>query len=160
LINVNSLGRPRKTECNARKQLNGEAMKYQQFIINRMRFLNKRIFNRVTLKFAGSAFSPISIIRHLGRRSGTTYATPVIVEPVDDAFLFALPYGSHVDWYRNVLAAGQGTVIWHGKEYPVKNPESLVVRGDLPALPFILRLIVRIVGIQHFVQMKSSNVIA
>jgi len=135
-------------------------MKYQQSLLNRMRFLNKRIFNRVTLKFAGSAYSPISIIRHLGRRSGTTYSTPVIVEPLGDTFLVALPYGSKVDWYRNVLVAGRATVIWHGKEYPVESPEPLVVRTGLPALPFIFKLIVRIVGTQHFIQMKSSEVIA
>ena len=137
-----------------------QPMKYQQSLLNRMRFLNKRIFNRVTLKFAGSAYSPISIIRHLGRRSGTTYATPIIVEPVGDTFLFALPYGSKVDWYRNVLAAGQGTVIWHGKEDPVEGPQPLPVGTGLHAFPFILRLIVRIVGVQHFIQMKSSEVVA
>jgi hypothetical protein len=132
-------------------------MKYQEFLLNQMRFLNNRIFNRVTLKFAGSAYSPISIIRHSGRRSGTMYATPVIVEPLGDKFLFALPYGHKVDWYRNVLAAGRGTVIWHGKEYPVESPEPLVVRTGLPALPFALKLIARIVGARHFIQMKSSR---
>lgn len=135
-------------------------MKYQQSILHRLLFLNKRIFNRVTLKFAGSAYSPISIIRHLGRRSGTTYATPIIVQPVGDTFLFALPYGSKVDWYRNILAAGRGTVIWHGKEYSVESPEPLLVGTGLSASPFFLRLIVRIVGAQHFIQMKSSKVIA
>lgn len=132
-------------------------MKYQQYILNQMRFLNKGIFNRVTLKFAGSAYSPISIIRHLGRRSGTSYETPVIVEPLGDTFLFALPYGSKVDWYRNVLAAGRGTVIWHGKEYVVESPEPLVVRTSMPALPFIFKWIVRVVGVQHFIQMKRSR---
>ena len=133
-------------------------MKYQQSLLNRMRFLNKRIFNRVTLKFAGSAYSPISIIRHSGRRSGTTYATPIIVEPMGDTFLFALPYGSKVDWYRNILAAGRGTVLWHGKEYPVENPQPLRVGTGLHTFPIVLRLIVRIVGVQHFIQMKSSEV--
>lgn len=135
-------------------------MKYQQFLINRMRFLNKRIFNPVILKFAGSAYSPISIIRHVGCRSGTPYATPVIMEPLDDRFVFTLPYGRKVDWYRNVLAAGRGTVIWHGQEYPVESPGPLVGGTGLPPLPFVLRWIARIVGVQHFMQMKSSKVIA
>ena len=134
-------------------------MKYQQSLLNRMRFLNKRIFNRLTLKFAGSAYSPISIIRHFGRRSGTTYETPVIVQPLGDKFLFALPYGSRVDWYRNILAVGRGTVIWHGKEYPVASPEPLVGTG-LPSFPVMLRLIVQIVGVRHFIQMKYCKGIA
>src|SRR5688500_1123470 len=130
-------------------------MKYQQSFLNRIRFLNKRIFNRITLKFAGSSYSPISIIRHVGRRSGTLHATPVIVEPLDNRFMFALPYGHNVDWYRNLLAAGRGTLIWHGKEYPVENPEPFL-RTDLQSLPFVLRWIVRITGVQHFIEMKSS----
>jgi deazaflavin-dependent oxidoreductase (nitroreductase family) len=135
-------------------------MRYQQFLLNRMRFLNKRIFNPVILKFAGSSHSPISIIQHVGRRSGIPYKTPVIMGPFIDRFVFALPYGSKVDWYRNVLAAGRGTVIWHGREYPVEKPEPLVGETGWPALPLVLRLIVRIIGIQHFIQMKSAKVIA
>ena len=83
-------------------------MTYQQSLLNRMRFLNKRIFNQVTLKVAGSSYSPISIIRHVGRRSRISYATPVIVKPLGNRFVFALPYGHKVDWYRNVQATGWG----------------------------------------------------
>lgn len=131
-------------------------MKSQQTLINRMRYFNKWIFNRVTLKFAGSSYSPISIVRHIGRRSGTPYATPIIVAPLDDGFMFALPYGHKVDWYRNLLATGKGTVVWRGKEYPVENPEPLAVGTGLPVLPFVLGLIVKFVGVQHFIQMKSA----
>jgi hypothetical protein len=63
-----------------------------------------------------------------------------------------------VDWYRNVLAAGQATVVWRGKEYAVDKPESLVGSADLEALPLALRWIVQIVGAGHFMQMKSSKV--
>jgi hypothetical protein len=85
-------------------------MKYQQYLLNQMRFLNKWAFNPMILRFAGSSHSPISIIRHDGSRSGIPYRTPVIVESLDDRFVFALPYGPKVDWYRNILAAGHGTV--------------------------------------------------
>ena len=136
-------------------------MKYQQSLLNRLRFLNKRSFNRVTLRFAGSFYSPISIIRHVGRRSGTHYATPVIaVKPFGNQFIFALPYGNNVDWYRNILAAGKGTVICHGKEYQVEKPQPLDVKVGLSALPFLLKLIVSFVGVQHFIQMRSAKVVA
>jgi deazaflavin-dependent oxidoreductase (nitroreductase family) len=136
-------------------------MKYQQSFLNRLRFLNKRIFNRVTLRFAGSSFSPISIIRHVGRRSGSHYITPVIaVKPFGDQFIFALPYGHNVDWYRNILAAGRGTVVCHGREYQVEKPEPLDAQTGSVALPFVLRLIVRSMGVQHFIQMKTAKVIA
>ena len=132
-------------------------MKYQRSLLHRMRFLNKRIFNRVTLKFAGSSYSAISIIRHVGRRSGTPYATPVIAQAADNGFVFALPYGDKVDWYRNILAAGRGTVVWRGKEYPVEKPEPLDGNADASALPLTLRMIVRFVGVQHFIRLKSST---
>ena len=136
-------------------------MKYQQSLLNRLRFLNKRIFNRVTLRFAGSFYSPISIIRHVGRRSGTHYATPVIaIRPFSDQFIFALPYGHNVDWYRNILAAGRGTIICHGKEYQVEKPQALDVKAGLSALPFVLGLIVRFIGVQHFIQMRTTMVAA
>jgi hypothetical protein len=71
-----------------------------------------------------------------------------------------LPYGREVDWYRNVLAAGRGSVVWHGKEYPVEMPQPLVAGTDQSPLPLALRWIVQIVGVQHFMQMKSSKVIS
>jgi deazaflavin-dependent oxidoreductase (nitroreductase family) len=136
-----------------------QPMNYQQSLLNRMRFLNKRIFNRITLRFAGASFSPISIIRHVGRRSGLPYKTPVIaVRPFANQFMFALPYGHNVVWYRNILAAGRGTVIWHSKEYRVEKPQPLVEKTDLTTLPFVLRLIVRVIGGQHFIQMKIIKV--
>ena len=136
-------------------------MKYQQSLLNRLRFLNKRIFNRVTLSFAGSSYSPISIIRHVGRRSGALYTTPVmVVKPFGDQFIFALPYGHKVDWYRNILAAGRGTVICHGKEYQVEKPQPLDVKAGSSALPIVLGLIVKFVGVHHFIQMKSAKAIA
>jgi deazaflavin-dependent oxidoreductase (nitroreductase family) len=130
-------------------------MKSQQSLLDRMRFLNKRIFNPVIIKFAGSRYSPISIIRHTGRRSGKSYRTPVIVEPVGNQFIIALPYGSDVDWYRNILAARWGSILWRGKEYLVENPEPLAVGTDLSLLPLVLRVIVQSVGVQYFIQMRS-----
>jgi deazaflavin-dependent oxidoreductase (nitroreductase family) len=132
-------------------------MRYQPFLLHRIRFLNKRIFNRVTLKFAGAPYSPISIIRHQGRRSETPYATPVIAQAVDHGFVFALPYGDKVDWYRNVLEAGQGTVVWRGKKYPVERPEPLDFKANASALPIAIRMLVRLVGARHFIQMKSAK---
>src|SRR5215207_10819378 len=121
-------------------------MKYQRNLINRMRSLNKKIFNPVVLKFAGSSHSPISIIRHVGRRSGKIYLTPVIAQSLSNGFVFILPYGNEVDWYRNILAAGQATVVWRGKECPIDNPKSLVGSADLQALPPILSAIIGIMG--------------
>jgi deazaflavin-dependent oxidoreductase (nitroreductase family) len=123
--------------------------------LNRMRYFNKHIVNRVTLKIAGAAHSPISAVHHVGRRSGKLYQTPVIVGPVDDGFVFALTYGAAVDWYRNVLAAGGCTLLWHGGKYTLENPETIAVEAALPAFPLPLRLVLRIMCTRHFFRMKS-----
>ncbi len=96
-----------------------------QKIRDRVRAFNKHTFNPMILKSAGSSRSPFAVIHHVGRRSGKPYETPVIVEPVNSGFVFALTYGPEVDWYRNVLAAGRGTSVWHGKEYAIEQPETL-----------------------------------
>ena len=125
---------------------------------NRIRYFNKHVLNRATLRIAGAAYSPIAAVQHVGRRSGKPYETPVIVEPFADGFVFALTYGPKVDWYRNVLAAGECGLRWHGGTYRLTNPEPIRVEAALPAFPPLPRLILRTVGIQHFFKMEKSAV--
>src|SRR5215213_5136576 len=108
---------------------------------SRIRAFNKHIFNRLIRTFAGRSRTPFAVIRHVGRRSGTAYETPIIVEPLGDAFVFALTYGPEVDWYRNVLAAGHSTLLWHGRAYALEKPEPIAVETGLSAFPQPLRLI-------------------
>ncbi len=86
------------------------SMKLKQQI--RAHFLNflKHYFNPLTRRIARSSFGPFALVRHVGRRSGKQYETPIIVQPVDDGFVFELTYGPEVDWYKNMLAA----VPWFG----------------------------------------------
>jgi len=78
-----------------------------------------------------------------------------MVWPLGDGFVIALTYGESVDWYRNILAAGLGTLLWHGSVYAVGKPEPIDVETALPAFPLAFRLILRR-RVQHFVQMKSA----
>jgi deazaflavin-dependent oxidoreductase (nitroreductase family) len=75
------------------------------------------------MRSAGSEKSSTSFIRHIGRRSGRTYETPVVAVEHDDTFLIALPYGGRTDWMKNVLASGTATVVTHGQKYDVNQPE-------------------------------------
>ncbi len=128
-----------------------------QKIRDRVRAFNKHTFNPMILKSAGSSRSPFAVIHHVGRRSGKPYETPVIVEPVNSGFVFALTYGPEVDWYRNVLAAGHGTIVWHGKEYAIEQPETLDVKAGVRAFPFPERLILSLLGIRHFFRMRFAS---
>jgi deazaflavin-dependent oxidoreductase (nitroreductase family) len=126
---------------------------------NRIRTFNKYITNRITHRFASFSRGPFALVRHVGRRSGKTYETPIMVEPVRDGFVIALTYGPEVDWYRNVLAAGHCTLLWHGRAYALEKPEPIAVKTALLAIPQPQRLILQLLGTQHFVGMKSQGVV-
>lgn len=74
------------------------------------------------MRTAGKEESPTSFVRHVGRRSGRTYETPVVAVGHDESFLIALPYGDRTDWMKNVLAGGAATVVSHGQMYEVDHP--------------------------------------
>jgi deazaflavin-dependent oxidoreductase (nitroreductase family) len=88
-----------------------------------------RLFTRalrpVAMRSAGQRGSGTSVVRHVGRRSGREYQTPVIAARHDDRFLIALPYGHRTDWLRNVLAAGSATIVADGHAYEVDQPEVI-----------------------------------
>jgi len=77
------------------------------------------------MRSAGTEQSATSVVRHVGRRSGRSYATPVVAVERDDSFLIALPYGERTDWMKNVLASGKGTVVTHGRTYEVDQPRVI-----------------------------------
>lgn len=84
-----------------------------------------RIMRPLALRSAGKEGSSTSIVRHVGRRSGSTYETPVIVARHDDSFLIALPYGKRTDWLKNVLDKGSATIVSNGRAYEVDRPEII-----------------------------------
>ncbi len=122
-------------------------------ILNPVRTINKRVLNPVLMKLGGLPYSPIAIVQHVGRRSQKPYQTPVIVEPLNGSFVFTLTYGPGVDWYRNLLAAGQCGLIWHGREYHLANPQPLEAGTALSAFPAPLRPILQALDIQDFFKM-------
>lgn len=68
---------------------------------------------RVGGQFDGA---PMVLVHHRGRRSGTEYVNPMMYLPdeadSDLVYVFASKAGapSHPDWYRNLVAAGDGEV--------------------------------------------------
>jgi deazaflavin-dependent oxidoreductase (nitroreductase family) len=88
-----------------------------------------RLFTRVmrplALRSAGKQRSSTSVVRHVGRRSGRTYQTPVIAARHDDSFVIALPYGHRTEWLKNVLDKGAATIVTNGHTYEVDRPEVI-----------------------------------
>jgi deazaflavin-dependent oxidoreductase (nitroreductase family) len=84
-----------------------------------------RVMRPVALRSAGREGNATSVVRHVGRRSGRAYQTPVVVARHKDSFLIALPYGERTDWLKNVLAAGSATIVADGRSYEVDRPEVI-----------------------------------
>jgi deazaflavin-dependent oxidoreductase (nitroreductase family) len=95
---------------------------------------HKHVTNRLVLRSAGQGDSHYAIVRHVGRRSGKLYTTPIVPYPVDNGFLIALPYGPNVDWLRNLQAAGQATIQLHDVTYTIGCPEVLIEERALSLL--------------------------
>jgi len=123
---------------------------------DRIRTFNKYVTNRLLRRFANSSHGPFAIIRHVGRRSGKPYETTIMVWRMGEGFVIALTYGPDVDWYRNMLAAGGGTVFWHKRLYIVGKPEPIDAKTALQAFPALFRLILPL-HVKHFVWMKSLS---
>jgi len=98
------------------------------------------------------------VVKHRGRRSGKTYATPIALRPTTDGFVLPLPWGEGTDWCRNVRAAGGGVIVWRGTEYDVTDPKIVDVAEALPAFSAVLRPIVRMTGIKTFLRVRRATV--
>ena len=132
-------------------------MRLKQQLRNGLLIFLKYTLNPLTRRLARSSFGPFTIVRHVGRRSGKLYETPIIVSPVKDGFVIELTYGYDVDWHKNVLAAGGCTLIWHGKEYVIDKIEPLDAETGRATFPPPQRQILRILGRKHFEKMKFQQ---
>ncbi|BCO34969.1 hypothetical protein JMUB5695_01562 [Mycobacterium heckeshornense] len=63
---------------------------------------NKHVLNPVIVQAAGRKHFYTSLIRHHGRHSGKSYVAPVVADHVVGGFIVPIPYGTGVDWLRNV----------------------------------------------------------
>ena len=132
-------------------------MQLKQQIRHRFLTFLKNDFNPLTRRIARGSHGPFAIVRHVGRRSGKPYETPIIVQPADDGFVIELTYGPEVDWYKNVLAAGGCTILWHGKNHVIDKIEPMDTETGRAAFPLPERLILRILRRTQFFKMKTQR---
>jgi deazaflavin-dependent oxidoreductase (nitroreductase family) len=117
-----------------------------------------RFTNPVMLPVAGKRWNPIfAVVEHRGRNTGRRYATPVAARRTASGFVISLAFGAHVDWYRNLLAADGGVIRWRGNAYRVTAPERLDVPSGLAAFHPVQRLLLRIGGVDGYVQVRDSR---
>ncbi len=123
----------------------------------RIRFLRPfttRIFNRLSIHFAGWLPS-FAILTHVGRRSARTYRTPINVFHRGDKWVFALTYGSDVQWLKNIMAAGDCWMRTRGRDIRLVEPE-LIVDPELRLMPWPVRIIGRFNRVTELLSMREA----
>ena len=97
-----------------------------------------------------------AIIGYRGRTSGTHYRTPMNVFRDGDDYIFALTYGSDVDWVRNVLAAGRADLEVGRRHVELTDPE-LFTDPKRRLVPLPLRLFLGLLRVDEFVRMRPVS---
>jgi deazaflavin-dependent oxidoreductase (nitroreductase family) len=120
-----------------------------------VRRLGRRFGRPIELRTAGEPGASAAVIRHVGRRSGASYATPIGVYPLDDDFLVYLPYGPDVDWLRNIHAAGSAELRAEGQTYLV-TPRIIEPSEALPHLSARDRGVARLFGVTDFLVLRRA----
>ena len=75
----------------------------------------------------GSSKAEIATLEHVGRKSGTTYFTPVHPTIHEDTVLIPAPLGVGSQWARNVVDAGRARLQFHEMLYELDGPELITV---------------------------------
>lgn len=114
---------------------------------------NKRVTSASAVAKAGRKGTSATAVHHVGRKSGKAYVTPVWGERVGDRFLIQLPYGTGVDWCRNVLAAGGCTLERDGVRYDAVAPVIVPAAEARPHLRPAARRMQGIIGAEHYLQL-------
>ena len=124
----------------------------------RRRFLwvLKNTLNRATTSSARSGRGPFSLVRHVGRKSGNSYETPVILAGVSDGFVAELTYGPEVQWYRNIVAAGGCVVVFMVAEHRIDRIEPCSVAAGRAAFGLPAVLVLRLLRRRDFRLLRES----
>ena len=123
----------------------------------RLRFIHpftKRVVNPITRRFAGW-LPGFAILENVGRTSGKVYRTPINVFRRGDHYLFALTYGSDVQWLKNIVAAGGCEMVTRGRTVRLVEPE-LIVDPELSLMPLPLRIAGRLNRVTEFLRMRAA----
>lgn len=113
-----------------------------------------QVFNRISRPFL-RWLPGFGIIGYRGRKSGRAYRTPLTAFHHGDAWVFALTYGSDVEWVRNVVAAGEATLEVRRRTIRLVEPE-LFVDPQRRSVPFGVRQLLGLMRVSEFLRMHEA----
>jgi deazaflavin-dependent oxidoreductase (nitroreductase family) len=112
---------------------------------------NKVVTNRLTRLLVGHG--DFAELEHVGRRSGRTYRIPINAFRSGDVVTFALTYGPHTDWLRNVRAAGGARLLCRGELLTLGAPREVPTEVGMSRMPGPARWLLPRIGVDRFVEM-------
>lgn len=121
-----------------------------------------KILNPLIRKLAGRRhFNMAAKIYHRGRRTGRTYITPATARLSGDHFWVSLTFGANSDWCKNVRAAGECTIRWHGQDYhairPVVVNRSEALAGARKAFKRSEKAMMKAIGVNQFLRLDVDD---
>ncbi|MEV6347920.1 nitroreductase/quinone reductase family protein [Actinoplanes sp. NPDC051851] len=105
-----------------------------------------RTVNRVAVWAVRRGRGPLSLVRHVGRRTGRADETPMLLVRLGGDFVAELTYGTGAAWYRNVRAAGRCSVLHRGVEYEIGRIEPLEPAIGRAAFGVVVAVLLRLTG--------------
>jgi hypothetical protein len=75
---------------------------------------------------------------------------------VADGFIVSLAFGAHVDWFRNLVAAGGGAIRFRGRDYEVSGPEPIGADEALTAFDPLQRFFLRLTRIDGYIRLRDA----
>ena len=110
------------------------------------------VFNPISRRFA--RWLPLfGILDYRGRKSGKPYRTPLNVFRHGNEWVFALTYGSDVQWVKNVLATGRAELEIRRHRVRLADPE--VIHDPARRLmPLPVRFFLGLMRVSMFLRMR------
>ena len=119
-------------------------------------WLIQRTLNKWTLAAAKRGRGPFSLVRHVGRKSGKTFETPIIVAAVDGGFVAELTYGEDVNWYQNVMATGGCELVVAGTPHRVIGVEPFAAEAGRRAFGPVAGMVLRVLRRKEFRLLRTA----
>jgi deazaflavin-dependent oxidoreductase (nitroreductase family) len=117
--------------------------------------VTKHVFNPISRRVV-RWLPGFALLGYRGRRSGRLYRTPMNVFRHGDRWVFALTYGSEVQWVRNVLAFGEAELITGRRTIRLVDPQ-LVVDPTRRLMPFGVRQVLGLMRVSEFLTMGAAR---
>ena len=95
------------------------------------------------------------ILVYRGRKSGKQYRTPLNAFRHRDDWVFALTYGSDVQWVKNVVAAGEATLEVRRRRIRLVDPD-LLVDPERRLMPPVVRQVLGLMRVSEFLRMRPA----